>query len=103
MDPRPKVTFLMLRAYTRNEARSFHKTARDQDRSYVVIGPPRVNPVRRHLRRNQFPAGAKPAGNKLGLASLHSTIGDSVMWALINIIYREYCLERLHEMRKMSH
>ena len=28
--------------------------------------------------------------------------GNSVMWDIINNLYRNYCLARLHEMRKLS-
>lgn len=27
---------------------------------------------------------------------------ESIMWTLINILYREYCLARLHEMRRIT-
>ena len=53
-------------------------------------------------RRNHFPHAAKPAGNKPGLASHHWTKGDSVMWDFINELYRDFCLARLQEMRKLE-
>jgi hypothetical protein len=32
----------------------------------------------------------------------HDQWGNAVMWDIINILYRNYCLARLHEMRKLS-
>jgi hypothetical protein len=49
-----------------------------------------------------FFESAKPAGNKPGLAFRHWTKGDSAMWDFINVLYREYCLARLVEMRQLE-
>ena len=40
--------------------------------------------------------------NKSGLAFAHWTRRDSVMWAFINALYRDYCLARLQETRKLE-
>jgi hypothetical protein len=55
-----------------------------------------------HKSTKPFSKSAKPAGNQTGLASRHWTRGDSVMWDFINVLYREYCLARLVEMRQLG-
>jgi hypothetical protein len=52
--------------------------------------------------RNHFPGRKKTRGNRQGLTFCSDQQRGSIMWAIFNIMYREYCRARLVEIRKFT-
>jgi hypothetical protein len=53
-------------------------------------------------RRSHFCRPRKNSGNGGVVASIPDQTMESVMWNLIDILYREYCIARLQEMRRLT-
>jgi len=48
--------------------------------------------------------GDEKSGNEIGVVMMRSgQTMESIMWNLIGILYRAYCLARLREMRRFAH
>ncbi|KWV60828.1 hypothetical protein AS156_27720 [Bradyrhizobium macuxiense] len=50
-----------------------------------------------------FPAPRSQPETNLAQPPPYCTKGDWIMWDFINAFYREFCLARLQEMRKVEH